>query len=43
MNKEIIPHLFVVMVLSIIANWNGWGQKFRHITRAYYYEIIWTL
>lgn len=43
MNKEILPHLGLVMLLTWFACWNGWATKFRHLRRAYYYEIVWAL
>lgn len=43
MNKEIIPHLTLVMLLTWIACYNGWATNFRHIRRTKFYENIWAI
>ena len=43
MNKEIIPHLTLVMMLTWIACYNGWATNFRHIRRVKFYENVWAL
>ena len=43
MNKEIIPHLTLVMLLTWVACYNGWATNFRHIRRTKFYENVWAI